>query len=45
MVVKTKGSFDIKTKNGLAQGIGYKYCHLIQRGDGYSYSYKIKEKQ
>lgn len=40
VVVKTRGSFDIKTKNGLAQGIGYKYCHLIQRGDGYSYNYK-----
>ena len=40
VVVKTKGSFDIKTKNGLAQGIGYKYCHLIQRGDGYSYNYE-----
>ena len=21
-------------------GIGHKYCHLIQRGDGYLYSYK-----
>ena len=40
VVFKTRGSFDIKTKNGLAQGIGYKYCHLIQRGDGYSYNYK-----
>ena len=40
VVVKTKGSFDIKTKNGLAQGIGYKYCRLIQRGDGYLYNYK-----
>ena len=40
VVVKTKGSFDIKTKNGLAQGIGYRYCHLIQRGDGYSYNYE-----
>ena len=39
VVVKTKGSFDIKTKNSLVQGIGYRYCHLIQRGDGYSYNY------
>lgn len=40
VVVKTKGSFDIKVKNSLVQGIGYKYCRLIQKGDGYSYNYK-----
>ena len=40
VMVHSRGYFDIKTKNGLAQSIGYKYCHLIQRGDGYSYNYK-----
>ena len=39
VMVHSRGYFDIKTKNGLAQSIGYKYCRLIQRGDGYSYSY------
>ena len=40
VAVRSSGSFDIKTKNGWVQGIGHKYCHLIQRGDGYLYNYK-----
>lgn len=38
--IRSNGSFCIKTKSGLVRDIGYKYCHLIQRGDGYSYNYK-----
>ena len=40
VAVRSSGYFDIKTKNGLAQSIGYKYCRLIQKNDGYSYNYK-----
>ena len=40
VAVRSSGYFDIKMKNGLAKDIRYKYCHLIQRGDGYLYSYK-----
>ena len=40
VAIRSKGSFNIETKNGLVKDIGYKYCHLIQRGDGYSYNYK-----
>ena len=40
VAVKSSGYFDIKTKNGLAQSIGYKYCRLIQKNYGYSYNYK-----
>ena len=40
VVIHSCGSFDIKAKNISVYGIGYKYCHLIQRGDGYSYNYK-----
>ena len=40
VAVRSRGSFNIETKNGLVKDIGYKYCHLIQRGDGYSYNYK-----
>lgn len=40
VVIHSRGYFDIKTKNGLAQSIGHKYCHLIQRGDGYLYNYR-----
>ena len=38
--VRSRGRFNIETKNGLVKDIGYKYCRLIQRGDGYSYNYK-----
>ena len=40
VAVRSSGSFDIQTKTKTIQSIGYKYCHLIQRGDGYLYSYK-----
>ena len=34
VVVRSYGYFSIKTRDYLVQGIGYKYCHLIQRNDG-----------
>ena len=40
VTIKTSGYFKIAYNNHIVQGIGYKYCHLIQRGDGYSYNYK-----
>ena len=40
VAVRSRGSFNIETKSGLVKDIGYKYCHLIQRNDGYSYNYK-----
>lgn len=40
VAIRSRGYFDIKTKNGWVKDIGYKYCRLIQRGDGYSYNYK-----
>ena len=40
VIVRSNRNFDIKTKNNLVQGIGYKYCHLVQRCDGYLYNYE-----
>lgn len=40
VAVRSKGSFDIQTKTKTIEGIWYKYCHIVQRGDGYLYSYK-----
>ena len=40
VAVRSRGYFDIKTKNGLVKDIGYKYCQIVQRSDGYLYSYK-----
>ena len=43
VIVRSRGYFNIETKNGLVRDIKYKYCHLIQRGDGYSYNYKERK--
>ena len=40
VVVRSYGYFSIKTSDCLIQGIGYKYCGIVQRNDGYSYNYK-----
>ena len=43
VAVRSSGKFDIQTKTKTIEGINHKYCHLIQRGDGYLYSYKERE--
>jgi len=37
VAIRTSGSFNITTENGTVQGISYRYCHLLQRADGYNY--------
>nr|MDJ0619816.1 hypothetical protein [Calothrix sp. MO_192.B10] len=37
IATRATGSFNISTKNGLVQGISYKYCTCIHKKDGYSY--------
>jgi len=43
VAVRSSGSFNIQTKTQVIQGIGYKYCHIVQRSDGYSYDYKERD--
>ena len=38
--VRSIGYFNIEVNDKLIQGIGYKYCRVVQRNDGYSYKYK-----
>jgi len=38
VAVRTTGSFNISTKDGLVQGIGFKTCTSIHKKDGYAYS-------
>ena len=40
VAVRSNGYFNIQTKTQVVQGIGYEYCHIIQRCDGYLYDYK-----
>jgi 5-methylcytosine-specific restriction endonuclease McrA len=37
VAVRSSGSFNIKTKGGTVQGISYRHCVLLQRGDGWGY--------
>ena len=41
VAVRNSGNFNITTKEGIVQGISYKYCRLLHRNDGYSYSNHI----
>jgi len=40
VAVRETGNFNITTKAGTVQGISFKYCNLIQKGDGYGYQTK-----
>ena len=39
VAVRASGSFNIRTGSGVVQGISRKVCRLIQRADGYGYSF------
>ena len=39
VAVRTTGSFNISTNNGLIQGISYKYCSRVHGKDGYQYTF------
>ena len=39
VAIRATGSFNIQTGNGLIQGIHHRFCTLIQRADGYGYSW------
>ena len=43
VAVRSSGYFDIQTKTKTIQGVGYRYCHIVQRSDGYSYDYKERD--
>jgi len=37
VAVRSSGNFNIKTKNGIIQGISYRHCQMLHRTDGYDY--------
>jgi hypothetical protein len=37
VAVRASGFFNLQTITGVIQGISYKHCHLLQRGNGYGY--------
>ncbi|BCU06719.1 RNA-guided endonuclease IscB [Allochromatium tepidum] len=42
VAVRRTGSFNIQTQGGTVQGISYRHCRLLQRADGYGYSFQPK---
>ncbi|MBD2770879.1 RRXRR domain-containing protein [Iningainema tapete] len=38
VAIRSSGSFNISTKNGLIQGISHRFCKAIHKKDGYSYA-------
>lgn len=42
VAVRASGSFNIRTSSELVQGISHKYCHLVQRADGYGYFFNYR---
>ena len=43
VAVRSRGYFNIQTNTQVVQGIGFEYCHIVQRSDGYLYSYKERK--
>ncbi len=39
VAIRASGSFNVRTGNGLVQGIHHRFCTLVQRADGYGYSW------
>lgn len=39
VAIRASGSFNIQTATGVIQGIAHRYCSVLQRADGYSYSF------
>jgi len=39
VAIRASGRFNLQTGNGLVQGIHHQFCTLVQRADGYGYSW------
>lgn len=39
VAVRASGSFNIQTATGVIQGISHRHCSVLQRADGYGYSF------
>ncbi|WP_215844445.1 RNA-guided endonuclease IscB [Acidithiobacillus montserratensis] len=37
VAIRASGSFNIRTMDGLVQGVHHRFCKLVQRADGYGY--------
>jgi 5-methylcytosine-specific restriction endonuclease McrA len=37
VAVRASGSFNVQTSTAVVQGISWRHCHVLSRGDGYTY--------
>ncbi len=44
VAVRSSGSFNIKTKTRMIQGISWKHCRLLQSANGYNYTTKEEQR-
>jgi len=43
VAIRASGNFNIQTAQGVVQGISWRHCRLVQRGDGYHYMFTAQE--
>jgi hypothetical protein len=42
VAIRATGRFNIQTRQGVVQGISHRHCRLLQRADGYGYTFQPK---
>lgn len=42
VAIRATGSFNIQSSQGVVQGISHRHCRLLQRADGYGYTFQPK---
>ena len=45
VAIRATGRFNIQTREGVVQGIAHRHCRLLQRADGYGYTFQPKPLQ
>lgn len=45
VAIRATGSFNIQSAQGVVQGISHRHCRLLQRADGYGYTFQPKPLQ
>jgi hypothetical protein len=41
VAIRASGSFNVQTGTSVVQGISWRQCHVLSRGDGYTYHTRV----
>jgi 5-methylcytosine-specific restriction endonuclease McrA len=44
VAIRARGSFNVQTSAGVVQGVSWRHCVVLARGDGYAYSWAEQDK-